>query len=301
MVAFSEAPKTVNRETTATPIIRALAVAAVRSGLRRALRLASPPVTPRSRSSGAPRARTADVDATGPSTTNDARTSTAPTPARVIDGDTRTPTRVTAIAAAPSTPPMTARRREAPESSTELSRRAASGAVRPARRAGSSAEPTHTTMPTASGSSMDSGPITKSPSGNGNPMTGNSAWSPAAMPIPPASPAAEATTATAVASTRVAAAICRRAAPSALNRAFSRARWATTMAKVLWMEKVATSSATPENTRRKVVNRLRNWPEIMSVFSCTDSSPVIASTPLGSWAVRLSTSSCWLTPGPART
>lgn len=40
MVAFSEAPKTVNSETTATPIISALAVAAVRLGLRRALRRA---------------------------------------------------------------------------------------------------------------------------------------------------------------------------------------------------------------------------------------------------------------------
>lgn len=40
MVAFSEAPKTVNRETTATPIISAVAVDAVRRGLRRALRRA---------------------------------------------------------------------------------------------------------------------------------------------------------------------------------------------------------------------------------------------------------------------
>jgi len=43
----------------------------------------------------------------------------------------------------------------------------------------------------------------------------------------------------------------RREAPSARNRAFSRVRWAMTMAKVLWMEKVATSRAMPENTSRR--------------------------------------------------
>ena len=113
-------------------------------------------------------------------------------------------------------------------------------------------------MPTASGRIMDSPLTTKSPSGNGNPMAGNSAWSPAAIPMPPARPAADATTATTLASTRVDAVTCRREAPRARNRAFSRVRWATTIAKVLWMEKVATSSATPENTSRNVVKSDRN-------------------------------------------
>lgn len=48
-------------------------------------------------------------------------------------------------------------------------------------------------------------------------------------------------------------------------------RWATTIAKVLWMEKVATRRATPEKTSRKVVKMSRNWLEIMSVFSSVDS------------------------------
>jgi hypothetical protein len=62
----------------------------------------------------------------------------------------------------------------------------------------------------------------------------------------------------------------RREAPRARNRAFSRVRWAMTIANVLWMEKVATSRAMPENTSRNVVKMVRNWDEIMSVFSCAD-------------------------------
>lgn len=121
------------------------------------------------------------------------------------------------------------------------------------------------------------------------------------MPMPPASPAADAVTATTAASTRVAAVTWLRAAPRARSRAFSRVRWATTMAKVLWIEKVATSRAMPEKTSRKVVKRVRNWLEIMSVFSAADSCPVMASTPSGSTGVSRSTSSRWPTPGPART
>jgi hypothetical protein len=203
MVAFSDAPNTVNRETTATPIIRALAVAAVRLGLRRALRRAREPVTPRSRSRGLPRRRTAVVDATGPRTTKATSASSAPSPASHTDGETRTPTSATVTATTARPVPVTARRREAPEASTAVSRSAASGAVRPARTAGSSAEPRQTTKPTASGRTSDRVLMTKSPSGKGNPMAGNKAWSPAAIPMPPASPASDAVTATTLASTRV--------------------------------------------------------------------------------------------------
>lgn len=124
-------------------------------------------------------------------------------------------------------------------------------------------------------------------------MTGNRARMPAAMPMPPSRPAADATSATTPASASVAPTTWRREAPRARNSAFSRVRWATTMAKVLWMEKVATS--------RRVVNRLRNCPEIISWFSSADRCPVIASTPDGRTARSESTSSRWLVPGPART
>ncbi len=52
---------------------------------------------------------------------------------------------------------------------------------------------------------MESGLITKSPPGNGNPIAGNRIFRPAAMPMPPASPTAEAATATMLASVTVAA------------------------------------------------------------------------------------------------
>ena len=105
------------------------------------------------------------------------------------------------------------------------------------------------------------------------------------MPMPPSSPAAEAVTRDDGRLDEGEPMTWRREAPSARSRAFSRVRWATTIAKVLWMEKVATSSAMPEKTSSKVVKRVRNWPEIMSVFSSVDSWPVIASTPLGSTGV----------------
>lgn len=151
------------------------------------------------------------------------------------------------------------------------------------------------------GSATESALITKSPSGKGNPMAGKSAWSPAAMPMPASTPTADAANATAVASASVAAVTCRRAAPSARSRAFSRVRWATTIAKVLWMEKVATSRAMPEKTRRRVVKRSRNVPATMSRLSAEAALPVMASTPVGSTGVSRSTSCCWLMPGPART
>lgn len=104
-------------------------------------------------------------------------------------------------------------------------------------------------------------------------------------------PTAEAATATTLASARVDAVTCLREAPRARSSAFSRVRWATTIAKVLWMEKVATRSAMPEKTSRSVVKRVRNWLEIMSVFSRADCCPVMASTPFGSTGVSAETSS----------
>lgn len=44
----------------------------------------------------------------------------------------------------------------------------------------------------------------------------------------------------------------------ARSSAFSRVRWATTIANVLWMLKVATSRAMPEKTSRSAVNSDRN-------------------------------------------
>lgn len=258
MVAFSEAPKTVKRDTTATPVINAVAVAAVRLGPRSALRLARLPETPRSRSSGRPRIRTAYEDATGPSTTKATRASTAPAALSQIGPLATTPVRMRPVPARATPVPAYARVREAAEWSTAVSRSAASGAVRPARTAGSSAEPRQTITPTASGSSIETPLITRLPSGKGNPMSGKSVCSPAATPMPPSSPATDAARATTTASMSVEETTWRREAPSARSSAFSQVRWAITIAKVLWIEKVATSSTMPEKTSSSVVKRFRN-------------------------------------------
>ncbi len=303
-VALMDAPKTVNSVTTATPIISAVAVAAVRRGLRAALRLASVPGTPRSRASGAPSVRTARVAATGPSTTVPASAASAPAVVSATDGPSLAPTTAAGTPPASRTAPSASRSRPdrplaAP--STAVSRRAASGAVRPARRAGSSAEPAATAVPTASGSRTAAALITMPPVGSEKPSAENSALRPVATPMPPSRPPSEASRPTASASARVAPRTWPRAAPSALSSAFSLVRWATTMAKVLWMVNVATSSAMPAKTSSRVVNMVRNRPETCAVLSAVAAAPVTASTPPGSCGASSRTSSACEVPALART
>src|SRR5581483_11538681 len=100
---------TVKTTTTPTPTRRAVALPAVRRGLRRAFSRAMAPVTPRNRAAGQPRTATA-----GPAT----------------------PATTTATPRAPSTAPATARARDVPLWPTATSRRAASGLTRDARIAG---------------------------------------------------------------------------------------------------------------------------------------------------------------------
>ncbi len=128
----------------------------------------------------------------------------------------------------------------------------------------------------------------------------NSDFSPAAIPIPPSTPATEAASPTTTASARVAPSTWPRAAPSARSSAFSLVRCATTMAKVLWMVKVATSSAMPAKTSSRVVNMVRKRLDTCAVASSETFVPVTASSPAGSFAVSAVTSSCWETPPEAR-
>lgn len=230
--------------------------------------------------------------------------STATAPVAVMGTDlllSAAPTAASAMPPAPSSTPEAARPCETRVVSTAVSRSAASGAVRPARTAGSSAEPRQTRMPTPNGSSMDSALMASEPSGKGNPIAGKRAWSPAAMPIPAPRPTAEETAPTTAASASVVLSTWRREAPSARRSAFSRVRWATTMAKVLWIEKIATSRAMPEKTSRRLVKSVRNWPERLSRFSSAACCPVTASTPSGSLDSSRSASCCPLVPSVART
>ena len=143
---FAEAANTVMKPTSATPIISDAAVRAVRFGFRVALRVASSPLSPRSRS-GTPSTLATGRASTGPSTATPANVASAPTPTSAIS-----PPRPTSSAATPAaviTEPATARRTEPAERSTLTSRSAAIGAILAARRAGSHADSTVTITPTA--------------------------------------------------------------------------------------------------------------------------------------------------------
>ena len=78
--SLTEAPNTVNRDTTATPTISAEAVPAVRRGLRMALRRASAPGMPRRAAPGAPSSPAAGRATAGPSRIMPTSVSRAPSP-----------------------------------------------------------------------------------------------------------------------------------------------------------------------------------------------------------------------------
>ncbi|CAM5650127.1 hypothetical protein SALBM311S_06521 [Streptomyces alboniger] len=202
MVAFSEAPNTVNSDTTATPIISAPAVAAVRLGLRRALRRASPPGTPRSLSRGPPRTRTAVVEATGPRTTKEARARTAPVPASQKGRRDQNAGEGHGDREGGQTHAGDGTDAGAPE---EVDRGLAQGGQRrgAAGMIGRQQGGAQQTTVTASGRTIDRELITSFPRGRGIRSPGRAPAARPRAPMPPARPTADAITATALASTRV--------------------------------------------------------------------------------------------------
>ena len=146
------AANTVTNETSASPIISAAAVAAVRPGLRTAFSRARRPGTPRSRSSGRPTRDAIGGTSSGLSMAAPRKTAPAPTPIQRPSG-VSVAARPRMIAAIPSTAsaiPITTRRREpVGVSSTAPSRSAAIGGTRVARIAGAIAATTVITVPTA--------------------------------------------------------------------------------------------------------------------------------------------------------
>ena len=188
---FAEAANTVMKPTSATPIISDDAVRAVRFGFRIALRVASSPLSPRIRS-GTPNTLATGRASTGPRTATPTNVASAPTPTSAISPPS--PANSAATPAAVITEPATARRAEPAERSTLTSRSAAIGAILAARRAGSHADSTVTTTPTANERIIAFGSITVGPSGMSNPNADISCRSPAATATPAARPAADAST-----------------------------------------------------------------------------------------------------------
>lgn len=119
---------------------------------------------------------------------------------------------------------------------------AATGGIFAARRPGSQAASTVTTMPTASAVSTVVGATTSGPSGRFPAVPLTSARRPAPTPIPATRPVAPARVPTRNASISTERVTWRRAAPTARSSASSLVRWATSMVKVLAMRKMPTKS-----------------------------------------------------------
>ena len=204
-----------------------------------------------------------------------------------------------ATPAAVTTAPAVARSTELPDSSISASRSAAIGATLLALSAGAIAATRVTTTPMLSA-------VTATPVVRPNPAVGmpapiapSTALSPIARPTPAPRPTTAAKKPIASASAATPASTWPRDAPIARSSAVSRVRWATTIAKVLWMLNVATSSAMPAKASRNVLKKPRKSASSVSIASSTSSCPVSASWAAGNSASTDERSCSSETPGSA--
>ena len=151
VLAEAEAPKMETIVISARPIIRALAVAPVRRGLRSAFWLASRPTIPLVREKIAPKKRSTGWPRNALISETPMKTSSTPAPSP-IRPQLPSPASPATIDPAPTTtsrvPPRT-RRLSVVSGSATSSRRAAIGGIRAARRAGRRAANAVTPMPIA--------------------------------------------------------------------------------------------------------------------------------------------------------
>ena len=154
--------------------------------------------------------------------------------------------------------PLTSRNRSERPGRSCASRSASIGAIRAARRAGTIAAIDVTIVPTTIDTTTVRSRTTVPDAGRSTPIADRSPFSPMASPIPASTPTGRrhepdhdgldhhrASSPGA------------RWRPSARNRASSRVRWATMIAKVLKMMNAPTKSATNANTRKAVRTKPR--------------------------------------------
>jgi hypothetical protein len=299
VLADAELPRIAIIAISASPTIRALAVAAVRRGLRREFSVASRPTVPKGRNS-TPKAWITGRPASGDSSAAPTRIDSIPSPIchRKFPPSSISPDVMAAAPPATSTAPAASRTRSDDSGIATSSRSAWIGGIREARRAGRYAARTVTVMPTAYAATTVLGWIGKSAPARSRPKRPNNARSPRASRYPPPSPSVEPIRPTPTASRRTERFTCPREAPSARSRASSRLRWATRMEKVLMMMNEPTTRDTAAKTSRKVLRKPRIC-SMPSLVVSTTSSPVRASTPSGSTRCAASASRAWLTPSAA--
>ena len=169
-------------------------------------------------------------------------------------------------------------RRPRRRDSTAESRNAAIGAMRAARRAGSSAATNVTITPSAMEITKVEPFTTRSDVGTSKPNAPITARNPMARPRPNPTPTSDASNPTSNASPSTEPRTCRPEAPSARSSASSRVRWAMTIENVLTMMNEPTNRAMIAKISRNVVKK----PRPCSIWFCCSLislSPVITWTP----------------------
>ena len=297
------AANTATNETSASPIISAAAVEAVRAGLRIAFSRARRPGIPRSFSSGTPTSEARGVTSLGLSSATPSRTAAAPIPTQASAGE-RASKRPTTIRPRPAAIRQIAAivraRRSRVVAGTAPSRRPATGGTRVARSAGKNAATTVSPVPSSSPTITVRAAITVPVLGRSMPSALNSELIRGPNPIPARTPRIAAPSPIANASITTEERIWRRFAPSVRSIANSRVRWATVIENVLKIRKAATNRATPAKINSAVFRKPMNWPT-SSRWDCTFSAPVFASSECGSAAVRLAARRSGVVPGSAAT
>ena len=299
--ALAEAPNTATNTTRPSPIISAEAVAAVRRGFRIEFSPPSLPGTPVLRI-GSPMAPAIGRAINGVSIATPTNVSATPRPTSwsAFSGAPNSPYTSGTIPSASTTTPEIRRNRSERPGRSWASRSASIGATLAARRAGTSAAITVTSVPTTIETTKVRPRITVPDDGISSPVALRAPLSRIAIPMPASTPSSEDTTPITVASTMTEVITCRPLAPSARNSASSRVRWATMIANVLKMMKAPTNRATNAKTRKAV----RRKPRPVLTWSCASEvtvAAVTASTPFGSTSPIRRCSSTPETPASATT
>src|SRR5918996_894469 len=195
--ALAEAPKTATNTTRPRPIISADAVAAVRRGLRIAFSRASLPGTPSART-GTPIVAATGLAISGVSIAMPMNVNATPAPTSwsALSGVPNSPYTRRPTPTASTMAPLTSRNRSDRPGRSCASRSASIGAIRAARRAGTTAATTVMIVPTTMETITVRSWITVPDEGRSMPSEDSAPFRPMAIPMPKTIPMAEAATPT---------------------------------------------------------------------------------------------------------
>ena len=276
---------TVTKTTSASPIISAAEVTAVRPGWRVEFSRASRPTSLVERSIGHATSFAAGRTKRGEIIAMPRIRTTAPpaAPSSLVEVSPPLASRPATTSPAPRRTSRPAShgvsRASRPRVGALASRSASTGATRVARTAGASAPASVTSVPTSRHTITVRDSSTRLVVGRSMPSALKSALIAFAKPRPARMPTTEPTMPMVSASSITEVSTWRRVAPSVRSSASSRARWATVIENVLKIRKAPTSTAMNANASRPVVRNVRPWR--MSSPSLSASSEAVRTCAVG--------------------